>query len=786
MEKVNYLKAIIKKNPKIDYFIIFAIALHVLFWFEDDLLYNAGEICIPLNPIENFRDRISSWSPSVLGYVGLEIPRVFKYGFFAFFKYLGFSLPITERIYFVFWYGLAGISAYYLTLTLFDETKEEYRRVMGLISAFVYMFNPFLFFTIASASYSTLPLIIAFTIKYMKATNVHGKILYGLYLSVASFLASVLYPDLSIWICLLIFVIFYLIFYSEIIAKRDIKSFISSILIATTILVLTNLWWLLPYLSFSVISSALGTLWLGSASSPYTSFLNIFRLFGAWTFYQRHEKLPYIPYAHNYSSMPFITVVNFLIPIMCFSALFFKRNKQITFLSLITIIFLFLTKGPHPPFGEYYNWLLRNFPVLASVRESYKFVLCVLIGYSCLMGVVVREILERLFTKKTKILAGFIIMSTILYNAYPVVTGDVLTYWNNPPHRGEKIPEVYYTTNQWLKDDTEDFRIFVLPCINEPAIWDATIWGHQGSSTIPFLLSKPTILWAPVFYGEGSTYAYQLRNRVYGALYNNETRRLGSLLGLFSVKYVLLDGYFDRRIYSVPSTEWFFATLNSQDGIRTKTNFGELYIYEVDERFFVPHIYATSNAVLINGDIDYFFGILDASTIIVDNKVPVFFLETQFNKSQWQFLQEYSVVKSEYTPKITFQRLNPAEYRIQIENASQPFFLVFSESYHQEWKAYVNEKGYVNWIEALIQPSIPEERHMIANGYANAWYVDPSEIDKDGDGAFTVTLYFRPQSLFYLGATISLATFFFCVLYLSKDRIKVFYSRYLKKKEQRP
>jgi ubiquinone/menaquinone biosynthesis C-methylase UbiE len=57
----------------------------------------------------------------------------------------------------------------------------------------------------------------------------------------------------------------------------------------------------------------------------------------------------------------------------------------------------------------------------------------------------------------------------------------------------------------------------------------------------------------------------------------------------------------------------------------------------------------------------------------------------------------------------------------------------------------------------------------LANGYVNAWYIDQAQIDKNGDGVFTISLYFHPQNLFYIGLLISGMTFVACVGYLAYD-----------------
>jgi hypothetical protein len=140
-----------------------------------------------------------------------------------------------------------------------------------------------------------------------------------------------------------------------------------------------------------------------------------------------------------------------------------------------------------------------------------------------------------------------------------------------------------------------------------------------------------------------------------------------------------------------------------------------------------------------------------------------------------------------------FKKVNPTKYIVQVKNASVPFFLIFSESYNSQWKVYaedgmnmelkeiIAEYPNVNVKEArhdwfkftpqdiaylFKKTAVNETYHFMANGYANAWYIDPKEIDKDGDGCFTITLYYLPQSVFYLGLIISSLTFIVCIGYL--------------------
>lgn len=108
-----------------------------------------------------------------------------------------------------------------------------------------------------------------------------------------------------------------------------------------------------------------------------------------------------------------------------------------------------------------------------------------------------------------------------------------------------------------------------------------------------------------------------------------------------------------------------------------------------------------------------------------------------------------------------FVKINPTKYIVSINSKKSPW-LVLSETYHPEWKAYL---GKVGWWQALWRKPIAEKYHFKANGYANAWHIQKS-------GHYNITLYYRPQSLFNIGLMISSITLLGCIGYLSYDWIR--------------
>lgn len=75
-------------------------------------------------------------------------------------------------------------------------------------------------------------------------------------------------------------------------------------------------------------------------------------------------------------------------------------------------------------------------------------------------------------------------------------------------------------------------------------------------------------------------------------------------------------------------------------------------------------------------------------------------------------------------PDVNFRKISQTEYDVEVKGATEPFILVFSELFDMGW--------------SLSDESGNNYTHVVANGYANAWYVD-SVGDKK------LKLYYSPQ-----------------------------------------
>jgi hypothetical protein len=115
----------------------------------------------------------------------------------------------------------------------------------------------------------------------------------------------------------------------------------------------------------------------------------------------------------------------------------------------------------------------------------------------------------------------------------------------------------------------------------------------------------------------------------------------------------------------------------------------------------------------------------------------------------------------ETSPEISFKRINPTRFEVKVKNVRQSYYLVFLSSFSQNWKVYSSESD---------KSPLPEDRHFIINGFANAWYLGPSDVDGATD--YSLTIKYRPQKFFYLGLIISGLSLGFALIILFKKSKK--------------
>jgi len=108
----------------------------------------------------------------------------------------------------------------------------------------------------------------------------------------------------------------------------------------------------------------------------------------------------------------------------------------------------------------------------------------------------------------------------------------------------------------------------------------------------------------------------------------------------------------------------------------------------------------------------------------------------------------------------TYKRVSPTKFEVELSKGKG--IVAFNESYDVGWTAYLGDSP---------QP-LQNNTHLIFNGWANAWFVDTSDLQKTGDNQNILTLEYRPQKHYMQGIILSGLTLLVSIAFLAYFRIK--------------
>ena len=330
-----------------------------------------------------------------------------------------------------------------------------------------------------------------------------------------------------------------------------------------------------------------------------------------------------------------------------------------------------------------------------------------------------------------------------------------------------KVPDYYYQLADWLGAQKEEFRILAIPINNlfgVPYDWE---YGHGGADPITFVLPKPI-----VFHDK------KLVDLVYACLIKSPLKIdqkegcLSSLLPLLNVKYLLVHNDIKETYFNIDSAEVNLMKSRLTSGyfkdIEFERSFGPVDLYKVSEADFELRFYFPKEVFFLNDETDSWKASLrkkgGVKTFFVDHlnrKQGTGFILNQlepYRTDEETILTdggEVILTSYQFGPKtkVFIKRKAPGYYLLTIKGLTKPWFLVFSENYGFEWKAFQEAK---------------ELRHFFVNGYANSWWVD--SFDENGNAE--IEIKYITQYYFYLGAFISGITFFIALLLSINEKLK--------------
>ena len=578
---------------RIEILIILLLGLIPLLWFGQSQVILGHDAGLPLAPIPHFLDRLYTWTVR-FGFGNDQtyaLPGIFIHGLEAVVTYAGFGLQSMQKITFIFWFVLPGLSMYYLATKIEDKLKLKF---FSLPVAIFYMINHFLLqgWFVAERTkfsvYAALPLMIALLLDWNegKRKTLTTGILIALIFFLLNGLASL--PLFGgVIISLLVFVIYY--FIQEASGKRllMLSKLFGTVLLFSALL---HSYWLIPFGSSLKTSYSQSVDFFGGQDgildwvkyvSENSSYSNLIRLQGVPEWYQN----PSHPYANVFLHNPFLILISSLIPVAAFITLLLYKKKTerkiLLFFAFLAVVSLVFVTGAHPPFGALYIMLMKYVPGFIAFRNPfYKFSPSLWLAYAVLLGFFVNFVAVKIAHKKPKAAYLFYLIfccGIVLYS-YPFLNGSFFDYIKGKQSNRVEVPQYIYDFGKWSGSATRgDKKTLMLPPPNTDGKVEQYAWGYWSLAPITTLLTDSPILNNSLYMSKDED---ALLSKLYSMMEKNEEgwQNLAKILGIQS--FILRNDFvWDNPNSPSVSPDRFKAALSSKNLGEVKT-FGKWEVYD--------------------------------------------------------------------------------------------------------------------------------------------------------------------------------------------------------------
>ena len=582
-----------KRRQIIELLVIILVGFTPLLWFHGNQIILGHDSGLTLSPVSHFLDRLYAWTER-FGFGNDQtyaIPGFFIHGLEALVASLGFNLQTVQKIVFIFWFLLPGLTMYYFSSKLAKKLNLTY---FALPVTVLYMFNHFLlqgWFVVERTKfsvYAALPLVMAFLFDWEEGKRSSFKT--ALFISLTVFVLNGA-ASLPLFGGLILTVFSFIIFFFiKKFSRERVIQVLKLLGLTFVISAFLNAYWILPYGGYllqsyaSAVSQAGGLSgvlgWLTYVSQD-SSFINIFRLQGIPEWYLNTSH----PYSNVFLNNIFLIAIGFLIPIVAFLPLYlFRENsirKKIIFFSFLALFAMMLMAGSHPPFGALYVFFVNTVPGFVAFRNPfYKFAPALWFSYAILIGFTINYFLQKIEIKR-KFLSYFlyfVFSIGIIAYSFPFLNGIFFDYVVGERSTRIVVPQYVFDFGKW-SDSKErlNTKVLALPATNPDNKLDVYAWGYFSISPLTSLLTNAPII-NESNYMTGTERA--LVEQLYNMIKNNKPgwQNMAKLLGIES--FLLRNDFaYNTKGSPTDNPSVYKNALNSSDVTLVK-KFGEWEVYD--------------------------------------------------------------------------------------------------------------------------------------------------------------------------------------------------------------
>jgi len=676
--------------------------------------------------------------------------------------------------------------AFRTAVKLFFPEKKYNSTALNLVSL-LYAFSPMVFYFYAVFNlghliiYSLCPLVFSLVFRFFESERIQVKYLVFLAFALVAMMPA--FGNAALFIALILLLSFFILLFGYL-SKNNKNLFWKKFVLTYLTVALTSFVAIAPQIpTLLAINNSFvsdGSVWnlntwiiWASAKLP-----DLFLLSPAIKFSQDIFASLFIPLSSTFFIIALLTFLN-------------PKNKTkttvlIMFMALVTIILS--NKGVGFLNQQLSTLVFSSNIILSSLKSHDKTTIMLPFFIILLFYYYFR-------TKKSNVLLIFIVIMYI-FTILPFLSGVVnkrlfgidigKNYITSLTSTLVKVPAEYHVLADFINTKRLDFRLSNMPwnVINSPGWVNYPKWKLAGVDVTTQLLDKPTV--------SPST---TLGKWFYVQDWNNENPEesmwIFPLSATLNQKYIVYHKDVDNKF--IQQTRGKIDLYEKKGLIRAVLDNDFFTLYEIDKKYYLPHIYAADNAVIV--DSSSATSIKSAMKISEDDIQTAVYYKDQ-NTTNLPIL---SGLTKSTLPVLETKQINGTKYTVMIHGAKSTFPLIFSESFHAGWKAYVMSprtpalptkddlldraknfttiennvedqttkselkdhisKGYVSdlsWngasdfisknnsgtiqndnmtngsiFETWFKTSLSEKNHFKVNGYANSWVIDTEAICKD-------------------------------------------------------
>jgi len=130
--------------------------------------------------------------------------------------------------------------------------------------------------------------------------------------------------------------------------------------------------------------------------------------------------------------------------------------------------------------------------------------------------------------------------------------------------------------------------------------------------------------------------------------------------------------------------------------------------------------------------------------------------ENSVNKAPFLLVGDFSSGSAgQQATILSYQKLNPSRYKINVQNTGKPITLIFNSTFDKKWS--------ISTKEFTLR-----SQHFLANGYSNGWYIETPELFDGSE--YELEIEYSPQKVADISLYLSLFTIATILLYFIFNR----------------